>query len=175
MDGNFYRELVSIVAKINHSRPYLTFIDNLNRERGKEGGRLPSVDSYRPEQKKAKHTQKFEKLQFEEPQWEMVVELFSLIAEYHKHTAKIIIRNSKKAKLKRSETYLSMVDVLARIFSYDMNLSQKGVKSNAQEFIDALHYYLKKNDDDITWDLLQKYVFKDAIEKSVVAVFCQES
>jgi len=160
------------MAKIDHSRPYLVFIDNLKRElnRGQSGSDLSQKIVSQPV--KLKHARNLENVKLFDDQWNMINDLFVLIGSYFKTTENIVSqignnRSTRKYELNREEVYAQMVEVGAHLFSYEAKLSEQGYSSNLQNFIDALQYCLEKNDAKELWCLITEHVFPDALKQLV--------
>jgi hypothetical protein len=158
------------VSKINHSRPYLRFIDNLTKELNKDFREVTKQEAIEPDFK-LKYTNRFNKIELSEKEWELLGELFKNISLYYSLTIDIvdtITKRSKKgtkAKEQRESCYLKMVSISYELFLIKFIAKSKSSKNGLQEFIDCLKIVLEKNSQYETWHLLTESVFDDALKQ----------
>ncbi|MFT6900759.1 MAG: hypothetical protein ACJAXS_000939 [Colwellia sp.] len=158
------------MSKINHSRPYLRFVDNLTKELNKDYREVTKQETIEPDFK-LKYTNRFNKVELSEKEWELLGELFKNISLYYSLSIDIvdtIIKRSKKgnkAKEQRENCYLKMVCISYELLLIKFIAKSEGRKNGLQNFIDCLKIVLEKNSQYETWHLLTESVFDDALKK----------
>jgi hypothetical protein len=169
--GSLYIQGVT-VANLNHSRPYLRFIDNLTREIGKDRSETATKKTETPE-RIVKHLNRLNSVALTDNEWGLLNDLFENISIYYSINIEIVDsllkkqKKGKKEKLKQTqdECYETLVDIALNLFILERIEKNKGRKDGLQFFIDNLKIILEKNDQHDLWCLLTENVFEDALKR----------
>ncbi|MEW6992626.1 hypothetical protein AADZ91_18345 [Colwelliaceae bacterium 6441] len=158
------------MSNINHSRPYLRFIDNLTKELNKDHRVVTKQETIEPDFK-LKYTNRFNKIELSEKEWELLGDLFKNISLYFLLTIDVVdtigkkSKKGNKAKEQREDCYLKMVAISYELFLIKFIAKSEGRNNGLQEFIDCLKVVLEKNSQYETWHLLTESVFDDALKQ----------
>ena len=159
------------MSNINHSRPYLRFIDNLSKELSKDFCDVTKQEVINPDFK-LKFTNRFNKIKLSEKEWELLGDLFKNISLYFSLSINIVDAIGKKSKKgsttskeQRDVCYLDMVSISYELFLIKLIAKKEGRENGLQEFIDSLKFVLEKNSQYEIWHLLTESVFDDALKQ----------
>jgi hypothetical protein len=166
----------TFMANINHSRPYLKYIDNIRRENEKAAARYQSNKTTTIAEKsydKRKRTTFWDKMaainlsEFEE---QRIFLLFDLVAKYYDTSAEsisLILENGKQKRKKAlkeqvNEIYEELVHVGEKIVASELAAQMKGRKQGVFDWLNLLKPKLLRDGAYDFWDLVNNHVFKDA-------------
>lgn len=166
------------MTKINHSRPYLKYIDNIRRENARAAARYKHVEPDLNAQTKGKTSKRItfwdkmaaiELSEFEEGK---VFELFDLVAKYFDTSSESIRLIFKKVKEKRKKAlqfqadkiYDELVSVAEQLVVSEIAAQMKGREQGVFHWWNLLGPKLRRDGADEFWNLVNNHVFKQALE-----------
>jgi len=160
------------MAKINHSRPYLKYIDNIRRENNKAALRY-CISKSTQDNKSTRGATFWDKMaainlsNFEE---EKIFLLFELVAKYFDTSSESISMILEKGKEKKKKAlrertnkiYKELVHVGEQIMASEIAARINGRKEGVLHWFNLLKPKLIRDGAEDFWDLVNNHVFKDA-------------
>lgn len=164
------------MTKINHSRPYLKYIDNIRRESARAAARYKHVEpnsnaeSLDKKPNRITFWDKMAAIELSEFEEGKIFELFELVAKYFDTSSESIVLILKKGKGKRrralqlqaDKIYDELVSVAEELIASEMAAQMKGRDQGLFHWWNLLRPKLRRDGADEFWDLVNNHVFKEA-------------
>lgn len=164
------------MTKINNSRPYLKYIDNLRRENAKAAARYKYIESASntnsiyEKPKRDTFWDKMAAIELSEFEEEKIFDLFDLVAKYFDTSSEAIGLILKKGKGKRrralqleaEKIYGELVQVGEQLIASELDAQMKGRGKGVFHWWNLLRPKLRRDGADDFWDLVNNHVFKEA-------------
>ena len=165
-----------VMTKINHSRPYLKYIDNIRRENTRAAARYKHVEpdlnaeSLDKKPKRITFWDKMAAIKLSEFEEEKIFELFDLVAKYFDTSSESIGLILKKGKGKRRKAlqlqadkiYDELVSVTEQLIASEIAAQMKGRDQGVFHWWNLLRPKLRRDGADDFWDLVNNHLFKEA-------------
>jgi hypothetical protein len=165
------------MTKINHSRPYLKYIDNIRRENAKAAARYKHLESFsnagsiHKKPKRDTFWDKMAAIELSEFEEEKIFELFDLVAKYFDTQLESIELIFKKGKGKRRKTlqlkadkiYGELVHIGEQLIASEAAAQMRGREKGVFNWWNLLRPKLRRDGADDFLDLVNNHVFKEAL------------
>lgn len=164
------------MTRINHSRPYLLYIDNLRRENNKAVARHKSIENKRNTgliNNKPKRTTFWDKMaaiKLSEIEEQKLFELLEISARYFDAEAKLLSLTFKKGvgekkkslQLKINNAYRELVHIGEQIILLEIESQIKGREKGLIHWWELLETKIRRDGASDFWELVNNHVLREA-------------
>ena len=172
----------SKLSKLNHTRPYLKYIDNLKREYSKNSALYkPDLKTISPSmsqnnQKTVRKTfwNKMENINLNENELRLIFEIFEFANKYHDFFVKklTISLSSTKNKAKKiaalevesENTYKILLSLAKKLIAFEYQAQIKGRVNGVFDWLDLLGPKILREGGKDFWSLINEHILKEAFE-----------